>query len=444
MTLFRGDNRGPDVDRAVQQWEAEVGHAIPPPRRPSPEVATRLALVHEFATRSRVFISTEAGAKGLNLQFCDTVINYDLPWNPQRIEQRIGRVHRYGQKNGVTVISFLAEGNLAQELTFEILSQKLDLFGKVLDASDAVLYDPSHPAPESLVASVGVDFEKELRSIYSSARSIDDVTADLEHLRATMDDRRRAFDDEQARASNLVESKLDDAVRGVFAKYRDVLPAELEGLDRDVDTITREFFDSAAVPYARAQQPGRVEYRVEASDRLPEGYREGFVAVVGEPSERGEGDVLYVGHPVVQAAIADARTATVTPASAVFGPVNGATSDAVRGSRGPPRSPGGHQGGIPRHRARGYGVEDGDARRRQPTRSTPTRWKRCWRCRWRLAARWRRATPSHEPAHEPRPTSAMRWTRPCLPTRPPCRRSRNRASARCSGSSITTWPTRCC
>ena len=334
VTLFRGDNRGPDVDRAVQQWEAEVGQAIPPPRRPSPEVATRLALVHEFATRSRVFISTEAGAKGLNLQFCDTVINYDLPWNPQRIEQRIGRVHRYGQKNGVTVISFLAEGNLAQELTFEILSQKLDLFGKVLDASDAVLYDPSHPAPESLVASVGVDFEKELRTIYSTARSIDDVTADLEHLRATMDDRRRAFDDEQARASHLVESKLDDAVRGVFAKYRDVLPAELEGLDRDVDTITREFFDSAAVPYTRVQQPGRVEYRVAASDRLPDGYREGFVAVVGEPNERGEGDVLYVGHPVVQAAIADARTATVTPTSAVFGPVSAATSDGLRGLAG--------------------------------------------------------------------------------------------------------------
>ena len=334
ITLFRGDNRGLDVDRALQQWETEIGQAIPPPRRPSPEVATRLALVHEFATRSRVFISTEAGAKGLNLQFCDTVINYDLPWNPQRIEQRIGRVHRYGQKNGVTVISFLAEGNLAQELTFEILSQKLDLFGKVLDASDAVLYDPTHPAPESLVASVGVDFEKELRSIYSKARSIDDVTADLEHLRATMDGRRRAFDDEQARASNLVENKLDDKVRHVFAKYRDVLPAELEGLDRDVDTITREFFDSAAVPYARVQHPGRVEYRVEASDRLPEGYRDGCVAVVGEPNERGEGDVLYVGHPVVQAAIADAQSGTVTPASAVFGPLSAANSDALRGLAG--------------------------------------------------------------------------------------------------------------
>ena len=122
VTLFRGDNVGPDAARALEQWEADEGHAIAPAHRPSPSVAVRLALVHEFRHRSKVFISTEAGAKGLNLQFCDTVINYDLPWNPQRIEQRIGRVHRYGQKRGVTVISFLAAGNVAQRLTLEILA----------------------------------------------------------------------------------------------------------------------------------------------------------------------------------------------------------------------------------------------------------------------------------------------------------------------------------
>jgi len=71
------------------------------------DIALRLALVHEFRTRTVVFISTEAGAKGLNLQFCDTVVNYDLPWNPQRIEQRIGRCHRT-VSSGRDVINFLA------------------------------------------------------------------------------------------------------------------------------------------------------------------------------------------------------------------------------------------------------------------------------------------------------------------------------------------------
>ena len=238
---------------------------LPPAHRPSRDVAIRLALVHEFKHRSKVFISTEAGAKGLNLQFCDTVINYDLPWNPQRIEQRIGRVHRYGQKRGVTVISFLAAGNVAQRLTLEILTQKLDLFGKVLDASDAVLYEPSHAAPESLVASVGVDFEKELRVIYGRARSIDDVTADLQHLRDTMESRRRAFDEVQERASGLIETRLDDAVRQVLASYQSSLPSELEGLDRDVDLLTQSYFDGAGISYVREQQPGRVAYQVQPS-----------------------------------------------------------------------------------------------------------------------------------------------------------------------------------
>src|SRR5258707_309613 len=164
ITLFRGDNDHERAQQALGRWKEEEGGRFSPGSKPSREVALRLALVHEFRTRSKVLICTEAGAKRLNLQFCDTVINYDLPWNPQRIEQRIGRVHRYGQKRGVTVISFLASGNEAQRLTLEILTQKLDLFGKVLGASDTVLsdtvlYEPSHDAPESLVAIVGVDFE---------------------------------------------------------------------------------------------------------------------------------------------------------------------------------------------------------------------------------------------------------------------------------------------
>lgn len=318
VTLFRGNNDGPNSERALERWEADEGHAIAAAHRPTRDVAIRLALVHEFKCRSKVFISTEAGAKGLNLQFCDTVINYDLPWNPQRIEQRIGRVHRYGQKRGVTVISFLAADNLAQRLTLEILSQKLDLFGKVLDASDVVLYEPSHAAPESLVSSVGADFEKELRVIYGRARSIDDVAADLQHLRDTMDSRRRAFDEVQERASGLIETRLDDAVRQVLASYQRSLPSELEGLDRDVDLITQAYFDDAGIPYTREQQPGRVAYLVQPSPALPEGYRHGFVASVGDSRSISEGEALHVGHAVVQAAVEAARSATSVPFHAVF------------------------------------------------------------------------------------------------------------------------------
>ena len=126
VTLFRGTN---DHDRAKQahaRWVEEEGRNLPPGTRPSREVGVRLALVHEFRTRSKVFVCTEAGAKGLNLQFCETVINYDLPWNPQRIEQRIGRCHRYSQQRDVTVVNFIARDNEAHRLTF-VSPEVLDL-----------------------------------------------------------------------------------------------------------------------------------------------------------------------------------------------------------------------------------------------------------------------------------------------------------------------------
>ena len=79
---------------------------------------------------------TDSGSEGLNLQFCNTIINYDLPWNPQKIEQRIGRCHRYGQKNDVVVINLLNTQNIADKRVYEILSEKFELFQGVFGASD--------------------------------------------------------------------------------------------------------------------------------------------------------------------------------------------------------------------------------------------------------------------------------------------------------------------
>jgi len=134
ITLFRGVNDHEHAQQARGRWKGEEGSRFPPGSKPIREVASRLALVHEFRTRSRVLICTEAGAIGLNLQFRDTVINYDLPWNPRRVEQRIGHCHQYSQQRDVTVVNFIASDNEAHRLTFETLSQKLDLFGMVLDA----------------------------------------------------------------------------------------------------------------------------------------------------------------------------------------------------------------------------------------------------------------------------------------------------------------------
>src|ERR1700678_3791447 len=206
ITLFRGVNDHPRAQEAYARWKEEEGARFGPAVRPSREVGVRLALVHEFRTRSKVLVCTEAGAKGLNLQFCETVINYDLPWNPQRIEQRIGRCHRYSQQRDVTVVNFIARDNEAHRLTFEILSQKLDLFGKVLDASDVVLHEPRTDAPEIVVSALSLEFETDLRNIYSRSRTLDEVTREIAALRDKISERRDAYEKEYDRTSKIIDS----------------------------------------------------------------------------------------------------------------------------------------------------------------------------------------------------------------------------------------------
>ncbi|OGC20970.1 hypothetical protein A3J90_06745 [candidate division WOR-1 bacterium RIFOXYC2_FULL_37_10] len=138
----------------------------------------RAALVDYFKSDAEIMIATEAAAEGINLQFCSLVINYDLPWNPQRIEQRIGRCHRYGQKHDVVVVNFVNRKNAADRRVYELLDQKFQLFKGVFGASDEVL-----GSIES-----GVDFEKRIAAIYQSCRTEDEINTAFDALQAEMDE----------------------------------------------------------------------------------------------------------------------------------------------------------------------------------------------------------------------------------------------------------------
>ena len=298
VTLFRGTNESPRDKAALERWRAEV----PQPEGPTPsvDIAVRLALVHEFKTRSRVFISTEAGAKGLNLQFCSTVVNYDLPWNPQRIEQRIGRCHRYGQRHAVTVINFLARGNEAQQLTFDILSQKLELFGTVLDASDQVLHAASGPSDGVLVSALGAELEGELHRIYERARTVEQVAAELRALRDRVGAERARFVETHERTASLIASHLDADLARVFTLRKAGLPAALAELDEDLTRLVTSWLDARGVPWSL--EGGVLRAR---GDGLPGG----GVAAIGPSKEHTP---LHLGHPLVVAAVADARAVTPT------------------------------------------------------------------------------------------------------------------------------------
>ncbi|MBN1415652.1 MAG: DEAD/DEAH box helicase family protein [Bacteroidales bacterium] len=138
----------------------------------------RAALVEYFKTDAMIMIATEAAAEGVNLQFCNLVINYDLPWNPQRIEQRIGRCHRYGQKFDVVVVNFLNKKNAADVRVFQLLDEKFKLFSGVFGASDEVL---------GTIES-GVDFEKRIGEIYQNCRTEFEIQSSFDQLQKELEE----------------------------------------------------------------------------------------------------------------------------------------------------------------------------------------------------------------------------------------------------------------
>jgi adenine-specific DNA-methyltransferase len=311
ITLFRGHNASARALEALARWDEQVGKTLGKRGRPSRDVAMRLALVHEFKHVSRVFIATEAGAKGLNLQFCDTVINYDLPWNPQRIEQRIGRCHRYGQARDVTVINFLARDNAAERLTFDILSRKLDLFGAVLDASDQVLYEPgSKKTGGAALAALSAEFASELRRIYQSARSIEQIELELGRLGDTLDRSRAEVEAMQERTAGLIASRFDEAVRQTFRQLAEELPLHLRELDRDLERLVCDHLESRGVRYRRVTDDGASGLEIPPDPRLPEPFAAGAFVSVGATAALARGEPLSVNHPLVRHAAEAARALT--------------------------------------------------------------------------------------------------------------------------------------
>lgn len=170
VMLFNGSNGSPQARQTYQAWVEK--HANTSRVSGSRTADTRQALVDQFRHDAQIMIATEAAAEGINLQFCNLVVNYDLPWNPQRIEQRIGRCHRYGQKFDVVVINFINRDNEVDQRVYQLLAEKFKLFEGVFGASDEVL-----GSIES-----GVDFEKRISDIYQNCRSRDQIDSSFAQL----------------------------------------------------------------------------------------------------------------------------------------------------------------------------------------------------------------------------------------------------------------------
>ena len=175
VVTFSGTNNSPEATEIYNNWieaNQDTGKISG-----SKQIDMRHALVDHFESSAKIMIATEAASEGINLQFCSLLINFDLPWNPQRIEQRIGRVHRYGQKHDVVVVNFLNERNAADERVYELLQHKFKLFDGVFGASDDVL--------GQLDSSGGL--EKRILDLYQQCRSPEEIDAGFKQLQEDLD-----------------------------------------------------------------------------------------------------------------------------------------------------------------------------------------------------------------------------------------------------------------
>lgn len=166
---------------------------------PNPDKDEREQAKRQFRNQAQVMIATDAGAEGLNLQFCHIVVNYDLPWNPMKIEQRIGRCHRIGQQYDVVVANLVALGNAVDARLVQLLTDKIHLFDSVLGESDEIL-----GALEE-----GIDFERAVFGILQTCRSPEDIDAAFDGLQREME---HVILDRRARGRSLLQG-FDDRLR---------------------------------------------------------------------------------------------------------------------------------------------------------------------------------------------------------------------------------------
>ena len=242
-------------------------------------------------------IATEAGAEGINLQFCSLVVNYDLPWNPQRIEQRIGRCHRYGQKHDVVVVNFLNRKNEADKRVHELLSEKFKLFEGVFGASDEVL-----GAIES-----GVDFEKRIAKIYQKCRQPDEIKVAFDQLQ-------QELSVEIGAAMNQTRVKLlenfDDEVR---EKLRTTKEAAVESRDRFEEALIRvTHHELAEVATWKSDDAFSLNAKPPwVSGDVPLGLYE-------LPRRTGEAHLYRLNHPLGAAVVARAKGRALSIAEVTF------------------------------------------------------------------------------------------------------------------------------
>ncbi len=240
------------------------------------------AAILDFKNRTQVLVSTEAGGEGRNLQFSRILINYDLPWNPFRIEQRIGRIHRFGQKFDVQIYNFAMEASIGERI-LEILSEKIKIFEDAFGETEALL---------GMVDGGGKTIEKLFTRLAMEARTGDSsgtTKAIQEHLKASKE-----------KMDKLAGSL---AISGQYLQEKSVTPGEIKKEIRRLAFKLETFFEDYARVFPEdvrileiKGETGKRLFRIESPGALVE---TAWVSFDFELAEEGIG-YLHLEHALVK------------------------------------------------------------------------------------------------------------------------------------------------
>jgi superfamily II DNA/RNA helicase len=292
ILLFNGTNADPRSNEIYKDWLADNKDTS---RVTGSKTADkRLALVDYFRDKAEIMIATEAAAEGINLQFCSLIVNYDLPWNPQRVEQRIGRCHRYGQKYDVVVVNFINKSNRADQRVYELLDQKFNLFKGVFGASDEVLGSIGN----------GIDFEKRILNIYKQCRTTEDIDQAFDQLQDELRDDIK--DNIQQTRASLFENFDEEVIEKLKIREEEE-SARLDQYTKLLWELTCGVLRSQIKVNARGNCEFYLEHDIRAD--IPHG-------VYTLSKEASHGYTYRISHPLAEYVIKEAVDAE-TPNAAV-------------------------------------------------------------------------------------------------------------------------------
>lgn len=270
---FNGSNNSQIALKAYDEWAKIFKESA---KTLSKSVALRQALIYTFKNdpNKKIFLTTEAGSEGLNLQFANILINYDLPWNPQRVEQRIGRIHRYGQKLDVLIVNLLNTKNYADRRVLELLTEKLHLFDGLFGSSDEILGS----------IGAGIDFEKQILEIYQSCRTqnqIDQAFNELQNIG------KLKISEQIGKLREEMLDYFDPGIIEVFKKTKQDIYDKLSKQDQDLLLLSKLYYQEKIVKHPIIDSC----YQINNENYL---YREETI------EERGKISRISIEHPIIK------------------------------------------------------------------------------------------------------------------------------------------------